>query len=122
MSNDTKPGFLPVRGNAYDWSVHTPACAIRVLSEDGYEKARSFRKRIEEDPDRPYMVNAISRDGLKVGPDEPLRQVLTHIAKTHLVEVLVPGDRGFVPWTGATHDPGYILTIRISARANAQAA
>ncbi len=122
MSNDTKPGFMPVRGNTHDWNVHTAACAVEVLSEQGYEKARSFRVRIEEEPDRPYLVNAISRNGLKIGPDEPLRQVLTDIATTHLVEVLVPDERGFVPWTGVSHDPGYIITIRISPRANAQAA
>ena len=123
MTNDTQDGPKPVRGNAHDWGAHTPRNAAEVLSEEGYGKAPSFRARLEQNPERPYLVNAINPGGsLKVGPDEPLRQVLAHISKTHRVEVLVPGDRGFVPWTGATHDPGLILTIRISARANAQAA
>jgi hypothetical protein len=122
VPNDTNTGFMPVRGVVNDWSVHTPQSAAEVLSEDGYGKARSFRTRLDEEPDRPFMVNAINGDGLKIEAGDPLRDILTQIGKTHLVEVLPPGDRGFVPWTGVSHDPGYIVSIRISVRANAQAA
>ncbi len=118
---------MPVRGNTHDWNAHTTQNVIDVLSEDGYiepgkKPAQSYRKRLDEDPDRPFTVNIISPKGLMIGPDDPLRQVLTDIGKTHVVDVLAPGECGFMPWTGGSHDPGRILTIRIRRRADAQAA
>lgn len=120
-SSDT--GHMPVRGNIYDWNVHTAENAVAVLSDQGYGTARSFHKRLEDEPDRPFRVNVIAhKKGLSLAPGQPLRQTLERIAQTHLVDVVPFGSEGYVPWTGSENDPDRIIGIRISVRAEAQAA